>query len=198
MGCRRYSAANQLGMLLDEDELSIFLTSSWTLKIFCFFHNCMWQSWHSEVNVFFLELGERLSTHGSPRSCLISVHVFVLSSYLSTSSTDTGTQLWMDFGPSTSLPVLDEFLVPSRPNKTSFSISWVNVCSPTGIGFLVLVGFVGYPCCFQLLLNPILSSNYFWRKFLEEAEVTYILSRIIISPDSITTTFGIQWAGSVS
>ena len=28
------------------------------------------------------------------------------------------------------------------------------------IGFLVLVGFVGYLCCFQRLLNPIHSSNY--------------------------------------
>ena len=46
------------------------------------------------------------------------------------------------------------------------------------IGFLVLVGFVGCPCCFQLLLNPILSSNYLWRKSLEEAEVTHILSRM--------------------
>ena len=41
------------------------------------------------------------------------------------------------------------------------------------IGFLVLVGFVGCPCCFQLLLSPILSSNYLWRKSLE-AEVTHI------------------------
>ena len=46
------------------------------------------------------------------------------------------------------------------------------------IGFLVLVGFVGCPCCFQLLLNPILSSNYLWRTSLEEAEVTHILSRM--------------------
>ena len=46
------------------------------------------------------------------------------------------------------------------------------------IGFLVLVGFVGCPCCFQQLLNLILSSNYLWRKSLEEAEVTHILSRI--------------------
>ena len=46
-------------------------------EVLCLFHNCMWQSWHSEVNVYFLELGQRLSTHGSPRSCLIRVYVFV-------------------------------------------------------------------------------------------------------------------------
>ena len=37
-------------------------------EVFCVFHNCMWQSRHSEVNVYFLELREqacRLSTHGS-------------------------------------------------------------------------------------------------------------------------------------
>ena len=34
----------------------------------------------------------------------------------------------MDFGPSTGLTVLVECLVPSRPNKISFSISWVNGC----------------------------------------------------------------------
>ena len=36
------------------------------------------------------------------------------------------------------------------------------------IGFLILVGFVGYLCCVQQLLNPILSSNYLkgnlWKK----------------------------------
>ena len=86
-------------------------------KIFCFFHNCMPQSWNSEVNVYFLELGGLLSTH-APRYCLMCVYVFVFVFVF------VYTQLWMDFGPSTGLPVLVECLVPSRPNKTSFSISW--------------------------------------------------------------------------
>ena len=54
-----------------------FLHELLNADVFCFFHNCMWQSWHSEVNVSFLELGWLLSTHGSPRSCLICVYVFV-------------------------------------------------------------------------------------------------------------------------
>ena len=43
-------------------------------EVVCLFHNCMWQSRHSEVNVYFLEVSEQtcwLSTHKSPRSCLI-------------------------------------------------------------------------------------------------------------------------------
>ena len=46
------------------------------------------------------------------------------------------------------------------------------------IGFLVLVGFVWCLCCFQRLLNPILSSNYLWRKSSVVVEVTHILSLI--------------------
>ena len=46
------------------------------------------------------------------------------------------------------------------------------------IGFLVLVGFVGCLCCFQRLLNPILSSNNLDRNSSVVVEVTHILSRI--------------------
>ena len=49
-------------------------------KVFCLFHNCMWQSRHSGVNVYFLALCEQtgwLSTHKSLRSCLICINVFV-------------------------------------------------------------------------------------------------------------------------
>ena len=89
------------------------------------------------------------------------------------------TQLCVDSDPYTGLSFLVECLVPSRPNKISFSISWVNGCSPTGLTvldncFLVLVGFVGCPCCFQLFLNPTLSSNYLGRKSLEEAAITTV------------------------
>ena len=40
-------------------------------EMFCFFHNCMWQSWYSEVNVVLL--------YGSPRSCLIFFKFFQVS-----------------------------------------------------------------------------------------------------------------------
>ena len=37
-------------------------------EMFCFFHNCMWQSWYSEVSVELLLLGGLLSTYAPPRS----------------------------------------------------------------------------------------------------------------------------------
>ena len=50
-------------------------------EVFGLFHYCMWQSRHSEVNVYFLALGERtdgLSTlHKSLRADMICVYVFV-------------------------------------------------------------------------------------------------------------------------
>ena len=152
-----------------------FLDELLNAENFCFFHNSMRQAWHTEVNVYFFELSELLSTHGSPRSCLICVYVFV---FVFVFVYKFNRQLWMDFGPSTGLPVLVEFLVPSRPNKTSFSVSWVNGCSPTGLSVLDNWVFdLGCLCYFQRLLNPIISSNYLSMRSLAEVEVTKILSR---------------------
>ena len=76
-----------------------------------------------------------------------------------------------------------KFVVSLSPRTTEFeSVTPLHFLSSTQRSL----------CCFQQLLNPISSSNYLQRKSLEEAEVT------MISPDSITTTFGIQKAGSVS
>ena len=71
--------------------------------------------------------------------------------------------------PCTSLPVLVEFLVPSRPNKTSFSISWVNGCSPTGL--TVLDNWVfdfGWIRWVSLLLPATSESNSFIQLSLKE------------------------------
>ena len=50
-------------------------------EVFCLFHNCMWQSRHSEVNVYFLALCEQIdglsSSNKSHRSYLVCVYVFV-------------------------------------------------------------------------------------------------------------------------
>ena len=54
MGCRRYFAASRLECL-SIDLLHEFANT----EVFCLFHNCMWQSRHSEVNVYFLELCEQ-------------------------------------------------------------------------------------------------------------------------------------------
>ena len=68
----------QVGLKCFSMRMTIYLLDKLlNAEIFCLFHNCMWQSWHSEVNVYFLELGERLSTQVSLRSCLIYVFVFV-------------------------------------------------------------------------------------------------------------------------
>ena len=50
-------------------------------EVFCLFHNCMWQSRHSEVNVYFLALCEQtdglFTFNKSHRVYLICVYVFV-------------------------------------------------------------------------------------------------------------------------
>ena len=140
MGCRRYFAAGRLEVLLDEDD---FRSSSKALKRVCFLFVSQLhvQSRHSEVNVYFLALCDK------SMDCSLSTSLTVLvwsastfssaSSSLCTRSTDTGTQLWLHGGQSTSLTVL-EFLL-SRPNKTSLLISWVSKpdgCSLTGLPVL--------------------------------------------------------------
>ena len=76
-------------------------------EVFGLFHSCMWQSRHSEVDVYFLTLCEQINrlfnSNGSPRSNLICVYVFVCVFVLSERSTDT--------------------LVLSQPSKKRLSIS---------------------------------------------------------------------------
>ena len=59
MDCGRYSAAIPLEVLLDEGDFRSF---SRTREYGCFLHvahNCMWQSKHAKINVYFLELSEQ-------------------------------------------------------------------------------------------------------------------------------------------
>ena len=81
---------------------------------------------------------------------------------LFTRSTDTGTQLWLNVGPFTSLHVLE--FVLSRPNKTSFSISLVSKpggCSLTGLSVLD-----NWVFDFWLdLLGVFTTSRNFWAQF---------------------------------
>ena len=169
-------------------------------EVLCLFHNCMWQSWHSEVNVCFLVLNERTcwfgcSLTGLPVLVWSASTFSSASSSLSTSSTDTGTQLWLDSGPSTSLSALE--FVLSRPNKTSFPISWVNEpdgCSLTGLTVLDNWVFgVGWICWESLLLPETSESNYFIQLSLKEifggSRGDICTFSQIISPDSITNNF---------
>ena len=66
-------------------------------------------------------------------------------------------------------PFLMIFLVPSRPNKTSFSISWVNGCSPTGLPVLDnWVSSFGWIRWVSLLLPATSESNSFIQLLLKE------------------------------
>ena len=102
---------------------------------------------------------------------------------LSTRSTDTGTQLWLNGGPFTDLPVHE--IVLSQPNKTSFLISWVSKpdgCSLTGLSVLNNWVFDFGWICWEYSLPPATTesnsfTNCLWRKSLQEVEVTHILSR---------------------
>ena len=80
MGCKRYFVANQLEVLVDEDDSR---SSSRVREhgSFLLVSQLMCQSRHSEVNVYFLALCEQIdglfTFNGSPRSNMICVYVFV-------------------------------------------------------------------------------------------------------------------------
>ena len=196
MDCSRYSAASRHEVLLDEDdfrsfwralELGIFLLLSQlhvtilALWSQCLFPRAAWTVVHPRVSLFLFDL--RLRFRLCLRLCL---------QVQQTLAHNSG---WILCHPQVS--VLDEFLVPSRPNKTSFSISWVNGCSPTGLTVLdnLVLGF-GWIRWVSLLLPAFSESNSFIQLSLKEIVGggrgdTYIVS-YKTSPDSITTTFEIQ------
>ena len=126
------------------DELS-------NAEICCFFHNCMWQFWYSEVIVYFLEVGGLLSTHGSHRSCLIRVFVSVYNLYRHWHTTLDG--FWSIHGSHRFCWVLDVFV-------TKQDISWVD-SSTHGSSRSWSLGF-----WFWLeSLGVFAASSYFWIHF---------------------------------
>ena len=173
MGCGSYFAASRLEVLLDEDDSR----SSSRVQVFCLFHNCMWQSRHSEVNVYFLALSEQtdglFTFNGSPRACLICVYVFVcVFVFIYTFSTDTGTQL------ETSLPVLFIGAFEAKlftffdflSTRTGWLLTLKKVSLFLQLDFWFLVGFVGSLHHLQQLLNPILSSTCFSRNLWKKSK----------------------------
>ena len=152
-------------------------------KFFCFFHNCMWQSWHSEVNVYFLELSERLSTHGSPRSCLICVYVFVcvfVFIYKFNRHWHTTLDGWWSIHKSPRSWVFGAFA--TKQDIFSDLLRERTCCLPTGLSVLdnLVLGF-GW-IRWESSLSPTTSeSNSFIQLSLKEifggGQVTHILSR---------------------
>ena len=204
--CRRYSVANRLEELRRWGWLSILFTSSRTRKFSACFTTRMWQSRHSEVDVYVLALCEQtdgLSTFHRSSPFLFDLRLRFrprLCLYLQVQQTLAHNSGWM-----TMLSPFLEFVF-SRPNKTSFPISWVNEpdgCSLTG--FPVLDNRVfnfGWIRWTSLLLPATSESNSFIRLSLKGIfgggrGDAYTFSKMI-SPDSIKITFGIQQAGSVS
>ena len=133
--------------------------------MFCFFHNCMWQSWYSEVNV------ELLHLYGSLRSCLIFFN-FRRCQFA------TFCGFWSTYGSPRTCWVLDVLVIKQRylSRFPLWTLAHLRVSPFLIIGFLVLVGFVGYLWCFQRLLSPIHSTNYLCRKSSVVVEVTQIPS----------------------
>ena len=167
-------------------------------KVLCLFHNCMWQSRHSEVNVYFLALCEQtggLSTFNqSPRACLICVYVFVCvfvviltfnghwhttvhrSPRAYSGAFAAKQDTFVDFLSKRTgwknwvQKLLEEMKTPNKPNQKT-----KNPIVRT-----------------ERLVKSEQPSNCLWRKFPEELEVTHILSRKWFLHFSIMIAFGIQ------
>ena len=162
MGCRLYFIADRLEELVDEDDFRSFwralergnflLLSQLHATILVLWSRCL-----------FPRAGWTDCPHTGPSVIVWSASTFSsVSSSLSTSSTDTGTQLWMDGGPSTGLTVL-EFSVPSRPYKTSFPISWVN--EPDGRSLTGLSVLDSWVFGFGWILGVFAASSDSWIRF---------------------------------
>ena len=146
-------------------------------EIFCFFHNCMWQSRYSESNfvLFFL-----IHQYGSHRSCLI-----FFGAWRCQHTTLCG--FWSTYGsPCTCwvcvfiMFLLTKSVVIKLGTFLDFlcALGHIRVSPSLIIGFWVLVGFVGYLCCLQRHRNPNHTSNYLCRKFSVVVEVTHLPSGI--------------------
>ena len=156
MGCRRYFAASRLEVLLDEDDSR---SSSRALERGSFL---LVSQLHVAIQTLW---SQRLF----PRA--VWTNRLVVHSWVSPFLFDLRLRFRLRLR-----------LYPHVQQTLAHNSGWMVVqpqVSPfLTIVFLIWVGFVGYLCCFQQLLNPILSSNYLERKSLEEVEVTHKLSRL--------------------
>ena len=128
------------------------------MEVFCLFHNCMWQSRHPDVDVYFPKLCEQsgwLSTHKSSCACLICVLVFVYTFNRQV------TQLFSQVSAFLSLCFRSQtrhlFRFPWSANQV-VTHSKISPCLI--IGCLILVGFVGSFHYLQQLLNSNKLGNF--------------------------------------
>ena len=145
---------------------------------FCYFHDCMWQSWYPEVNVYYPR-AEWTIVHPWVLPFLFDLRLRICLQFVQALTRNSG---WILVHPRLSPFLLGVWCLRDQTGHLFRSPVWTVVHPRVSpfliIGFLVLVGFVGCPCCFQLLLNPILSYNYLWRKSSVVVEKTQKLSGI--------------------
>ena len=168
MGCRLFCcksawSASRMNMILD-----LFHEFENT-EVFYLFHNCMWHSRHSEVNVYFTALCEQteeLSTfHKSPRSCLICGLRFRLRLWLYLDVQETLTH--------NSSQVSSCLRVFSQPNKTPFWISWVSEQHFSQGLTLLTIGFL----IFGWIYKSLHFLQHFWAQFFHPVIFTRNLRR---------------------
>ena len=150
----------------------------------CAVPNCMWQSWHPEVDVYLLELVGLMSSNGSSRSISISIHVR-LRLCLRLDENDQRTN-WYCRNQERETCI---DLLRTRTgrlfshNGSPRSVNWIRVW----LGWFVFCLSSNF---WTQFLHPIISQG---NKSSETAEVTHKLFRI--TPISIWMAFEIQQAG---
>ena len=134
MGCRRFLLQVGLKCSSMDDSRSSGVREHGSFMLVSHLHVTILVLWSQ---CLFPRDGWTKSTHGSLRSCLICVYVFVwvfVFVFMFNRHWHTTLAGWLSIP---DLPFLE--FVLSRPNKTSFLISWVNEpdgCSLTGLPFL--------------------------------------------------------------
>ena len=142
-------------------------------EIFCFFHNCMWQSWHSEVNVYFLELSELVHSRVSPFLFDLCLRFrLCLRICLQVQQTLAHNSGWILVHPQFSPFLLSFWCLHDQTRHLFRSPGWT-VAHPRVspfliIGFLIWVGFVGVFAASSdfwiQFFHPIIFKGNLWRR----------------------------------
>ena len=189
MGCRCYFAASRLELLLD------LLHEFANTEVFCFFHNCLWQT--SLKSVLFLALREQtdgLSTlHKSP-PCLFDLRLrfrLRLCRFLNVQQTLAHTTLHKSHRAYVgAFAAKQDIFFGFLSKQTRWLLTHG---SPVPDNWIFGFGWIRWE---SLLLPATSESNsliqFSWREIFRGGRSDAYTFSCIISPDSITTTFGVQ------